>query len=424
LCLLCLSLCHHSGIFMKILTILGARPQFIKAAAFSAALSEFNREVATARSTVSHQDESPNDEESEEGGGSLLSEDLTHRVGSPGEKAPLTSGGAIPMEERILHTGQHYDFELSEQIFLQLGIPRPYLNLDIGSGGHGRMTGEMLVRIEQEILSEKPGMVVVYGDTNSTLAGALAAAKMHVPVCHVEAGLRSFDKRMPEEINRVLTDHVSALLFAPTRMAVSNLQKENITGGVYHVGDIMYDAAIRFGKIARQESNVLRRLSLTSFFLATVHRQENTDDRDSLAGIISAFDEIATGDCPVIFPNHPRTVKMLDRYKIKPQNPDVRVIPPLPFLDMIVLEQNARAILTDSGGIQKEAYFHRTPCITLRDVTEWTETVEAGWNQLAGSDTGRIVQAAGRIKKGEMIDEYGRGKSGREMIKILTTYEK
>jgi UDP-GlcNAc3NAcA epimerase len=423
LCLLCLSLCHHSGVFMKILTILGARPQFIKAAAFSAALSEFNREITAAGPAVSHYDESPNHEESEEGGGSLLSEDLTRRVGSPGEKATLASGGAGPVEEKILHTGQHYDFELSEQIFTQLGIPKPYLNLDIGSMSHGRMTGEMLGRIEEEILSEKPGMVLVYGDTNSTLAGALAAAKLHVPVCHVEAGLRSFDNRMPEEINRVLTDHVSELLFAPTRMAVSNLKKENITRGVYHVGDIMYDAAIRFGRIARQESNVLRRLSLTSFFLATVHRQENTDERDALAGIIRAFDEIATPGCPVIFPIHPRTAKMLDSYKIDPQNPEVRVIPPLGFLDMIVLEQNARAILTDSGGIQKEAYFHRTPCITLRDVTEWTETVEAGWNQLAGADTGRIVRAVSRIRQGEIIDEYGRGRSGLEMLKIITTYD-
>jgi UDP-GlcNAc3NAcA epimerase len=409
---------------MKLLTILGARPQFIKAAAFSAALSEFNRALPPAGKTGMPPDRSLFVEESEEGGGSLLGEE------SPEQRAPVPAGGfdpkagKIPIEEKILHTGQHYDFELSDQIFIQLGIPRPYLNLDIGSMSHGRMTGEMLGRIEEEILTEKPGMVLVYGDTNSTLAGALAAAKVHVPVCHVEAGLRSFDRRMPEEINRVLTDHLSALLFAPTRMAVKNLEKENITGGVYHTGDIMYDAAIRFGRIAGQESAILRQLALTSFFLATVHRQENTDDSDSLAGIVRAFDEIATAGCPVVFPIHPRTVKMMDRYKIEPQNPHVRIIPPVPFLDMIMLEKNAHAILTDSGGIQKEAYFHRTPCITLREVTEWVETVDAGWNQLAGTDTERIVRAAGKIKKGSIIDEYGHGRSGEEMIKIITTYDK
>jgi UDP-GlcNAc3NAcA epimerase len=363
---------------MKILTILGARPQFIKAAAFSAALSEANWDA---------------------------------------------SEGAVMIQEKILHTGQHYDIELSEQIFKQLGIPRPYLNLGIGSMNHGQMTGEMIIRIEKEIQHENPDWVIVFGDTNSTLAGALAAAKLHFPVCHVEAGLRSFDKRMPEEVNRVLTDHVSTLLFAPTHTAVKNLKQENISKGVHHVGDIMYDAAIRFGKIARNESKILKQLSVKDFFLATVHRQENTDVRENLEGIFQAFDEIATPDCPVILPIHPRTSKMLERYRIRPRNPAVRIIPPVPFLDMIMLEKDARAILTDSGGIQKEAYFHRTPCITLRDVSEWVETVDAGWNQLVGARTEKIIRAVRQIKKGSKIDDYGKGDSAQKMIKLIIKNE-
>jgi len=367
---------------MKILTILGARPQFIKAAAFSTALSESNNEAST------------------------------------------TDKGDVLIEEKILHTGQHYDFELSEQIFTQLGIPRPYLNLNIRSKNHGQMTGEMIIMIEKEIQQENPDWVLVYGDTNSTLAGAVAASKLHVQVCHIEAGLRSFDKRMPEEINRVLTDHISELLFAPTYSAVKNLKQENITEGVHHVGDIMNDAAIRFGNIAKNESNILNQLSIDKFFLATVHRQENTDNQECLTGIIKAFDEIATADCPVILPIHPRTIKMLDRYKIHPRNPDVRLITPVAFLDMIMLEKNASAILTDSGGIQKEAYFHRTPCITLRDVTEWVETVEAGWNQVVGTKTEKIVRAVKRIKEGSVINEYGKGDSGQKMIKLLFKHGK
>ena len=388
---------------MKILTILGARPQFIKAAAFSAALADFNREGST------QQDKSIYLEESAEGGGSILSEDSLKQKDS--------------IEEKILHTGQHYDFELSEQIFMQLGIPEPYLNLDIGSGSHGQMTGEMIIRIEKEILKEQPDWILVYGDTNSTLAGALAAVKLHIPVCHVEAGLRSYDRQMPEEINRVLTDHIADLLFAPTRAAVKNLQQENITRGVHHVGDIMYDAAIRFRKIAENNSTILKQLSLKDFFLATVHRQENTDLRERLAGIIRAFDEIATADCPVIFPIHPRTTKMMEQFRINPQNPDVRIIPPVSFLDMIILEKKARAILTDSGGIQKEAYFHRTPCITLRDVTEWVETAEAGWNQVVGAKIKDIINAVRQIKEGSFIDEYGSGDSGKEMINLMLKYE-
>jgi UDP-GlcNAc3NAcA epimerase len=398
---------------MKIITVLGARPQFIKAAAFSTALSEFNSRASAGRGADRLPDKSLYLEESEEGGGTLLSESSLNQKSAPSDK------GSVEIEEKILHTGQHYDFELSEQIFTQLAIPKPYVNLGIGSKYHGQMTGEMIIEIEKEIKHENPDWVLVYGDTNSTLAGALAAAKLHVPVCHVEAGLRSFDKRMPEEINRILTDHVSTLLFIPTRNAMNNLHRENISEGVHHVGDIMYDAAIRFGKIARQTSKILQQLSIKSFFLATVHRQENTEKKESLEGIVSAFDEIATVDCPVIFPVHPRTTKMLNKYDIHPRNPDVRILPPVPFLDMIMLEMNARAILTDSGGIQKEAYFHRTPCITLRHVTEWVETVEAGWNQVVGDETEKIVRAVGLIRQGSIIKDYGKGDAGKRMIQLI-----
>jgi len=402
---------------MKILTILGARPQFIKAAAFSAALSESNKEESAGGEAGRQNENLIQLEESENGMGSLLSEPLLN------QKSSVTAKDDRWTEEKIIHTGQHYDFELSEQIFIQLGIPRPYQIKRRAIYNCLPGPGEMIHKIEKEIQHQDPDWVLVYGDTNSTLAGGLAAAKLNVPVCHVEAGLRSFDKRMPEEINRVLTDHVSTLLFAPTHAAVKNLQKENISKGVHHVGDIMYDAAIRFGKVAEHESKILKQLSINKFFLATVHRQENTDNQEHLSDIFDGFDKIASPDCPVIFPIHPRTTKMLDRYKIHPRNPNVRIIPPVSFLDMIMLEKNARAVLTDSGGIQKEAYFHRTPCITLRDTTEWVETVETGWNQLVGAKTEKIVRAIGRIRKGSIINEYGIGNSGQEMIKLILNNE-
>jgi UDP-GlcNAc3NAcA epimerase len=279
----------------------------------------------------------------------------------------------------------------------------------------------MLMKIEQEILSEEPDWLLVYGDTNSTLAGALAAAKLHIKVCHVEAGLRSFNKRMPEEINRIMTDHVSDLLFVPTATAIRNLQAENITGGVHHTGDIMYDAALRFGEVAENSSDILDQLEIKpgSYLLATVHRQENTDEISRLKGIFRAFDELASGERPLILPLHPRTNKMLEHFNIKPTNENVRLIKPVGFLEFIKLEKNAHTILTDSGGIQKEAYFHGIPCITMREETEWVETIEAGWNQLAGAETKRICEAFEKSGNGNPILEYGEGKSAEQMIRLL-----
>jgi UDP-GlcNAc3NAcA epimerase len=361
---------------MKIVTVVGARPQFVKAATVSAAIvRERKRGVA--------------------------------------------------LEEILVHTGQHYDQNMSQVFFDQLEVPRPKYNLAVGSGSHGAMTGKMLGAVEQILLDEKPDWLLVYGDTNSTLAGALAAAKLHVPVCHVEAGLRSFDKRMPEEVNRILTDHVSELLLCPTHAAVKNLENEGIRRGVQHVGDVMYDAALIFAQVAAESSDVMARHRLTakSFLLATVHRAENTDDPQRFEDILRALMRVASVDCPLLLPLHPRTRATIEARGLEPllaQNPALLVIEPVPFLDMIVLEQQAKLILTDSGGVQKEAYFHRVPCVTLRDETEWVETVAAGWNQLAGADQERIVQAVSAAGPGRAIDEYGQGNAADRVVELLS----
>jgi len=367
---------------LKILTVVGARPQFIKAAMVSRAIVEHNRQ------------------------------------------------GANPtVVEEIIHTGQHYDDNMSDIFFRQMGIPEPVVNLHAGTGLHGEMTGRMLCAIEEEIVSRKPDWVLVYGDTNSTLAGALAAAKLQVPVAHVEAGLRSFNRRMPEEINRVLTDHVSSLLFCPTQAAVDNLSREGITRGVHHVGDVMYDAALVFAEIAAHTSTILRDLNLTpgKYYLATVHRAENTDDPDRLWNVINALNSLEE---TVVLPLHPRTRKILQRVSpslltpnaspAKP-SPSLRIVDPVSFLDMVELEKNARCILTDSGGVQKEAYFHGVPCVTLREETEWVETVQAGWNQVVGAETERIVAAVCRAKPGKPITQYGRGSSAAEIVRLLSS---
>jgi UDP-N-acetylglucosamine 2-epimerase len=277
----------------------------------------------------------------------------------------------------------------------------------------------MIAGIERVIINERPDWILLYGDTNSTLAGAVAASKLGVRICHVEAGLRSFNRSMPEEINRIITDRVSDLLFAPTKTAVQNLHRENIVEGVFHVGDIMYDASLRFGLIADQSSKIIDQLELSDYYLATIHRQDNTDYKETLSEIIRAFDQIANDECPVVFPVHPRTAKMLEQFNIKSANPSLKLIPPVSFLDMIKLEKNARAILTDSGGIQKEAYFHKTPCITIRNETEWVETVNAGWNQLVGAKYDKILGAITKIKNGEPIDDYGNGDAAEKMISVL-----
>lgn len=355
----------------QILTIVGTRPQFVKAAMVSRAIASHN---ATA--------------------------------------------GASTVLHTILHTGQHYERDMSESFFEELGIPRPCVNLGVGSGLHGETTAQMLCGIEQQLLDRQPDWVLLYGDTNSTLAGAIAAAKLHIPIAHVEAGLRSHNRRMPEEINRVLTDHVSALLFCPTRAAVANLAREGITTGVSHVGDVMYDAAQAFTELAVRRSTVLRDLGVAPgrYVLATVHRAENTDNADRLSSIIAALEALAVNE-PVLFPVHPRTRNKLSTSATRLQG--VRTLPPQSFLDMLVLERSARVILTDSGGIQKEAYFQRVPCVTLRDETEWTETVATGWNHVVGADTRAILQAVEAAMPGRTIDDYGDGRASHVILTQL-----
>jgi UDP-GlcNAc3NAcA epimerase len=365
--------------FLQIVSIVGARPQFIKAATVSRAIAA-HKEI---------------------GAGTIL-------------------------EEKLVHTGQHYDDNMSKVFFEELEIPQPAYNLGIGSGSHGRQTGRMLERIEQVLLSEKPDLVLVYGDTNSTLAGALAAAKLHIPIAHVEAGLRSFVRTMPEEVNRVLTDHVSDLLFCPTSTAVTNLTREGIDTGVHHVGDVMYDSTLFYArKVAPLEKGVLQRLGVApkSFYLATVHRAENTDRPERLAGIFGAFAEIAMQDCPVIIPLHPRTVRYIHQHGVQISN-NVRIIDPASYLEMIVLEKNALKILTDSGGVQREAYSLGVPCVTLRGETEWLETVEAGWNILAGSDKRAIVTAARAPAPCGMNDGdfYGTGNAANRICEVLAQH--
>lgn len=353
----------------KIITIVGARPQFIKAAAIS-------REI------------------------------LKH----PGK-----------IEEVMVHTGQHYDPNMSQVFFDELEIPAPRYNLEISGGGHGAMTGRMLEGIEQILLVEKPDWVLIYGDTNSTLAGALAAAKLHIPVAHVEAGLRSFSLRMPEEVNRILADRVSTLLLCPTETAVENLAREGVTQGVHNVGDVMYDVAIYYRERARAGSRILQTLGLDEkgFALATCHRAENTDDPARLEGIIGALAEIA-GDMPVVLPLHPRTRKLLQQSGLEHYLAALTVVEPLPFLDMIALEQAARLILTDSGGVQKEAFFYQIPCITMRDETEWVETVSLGWNCLVGANRRRIVAAAFSSGPGNRVERpYGNGSASKMIIDEL-----
>jgi UDP-GlcNAc3NAcA epimerase len=328
---------------MKLLTIVGARPQFIKAATVS-------RQVA-------------------------LRKDVS---------------------EIIVHTGQHYDANMSDVFFEELAIPKPRYHLGIGGGSHGAMTGRMIEAIEAVLLEERPDRVLVYGDTNSTLAGALAAVKLRIPVAHVEAGLRSFNRRMPEEINRILTDHASDMLFAPTQTAMHNLRSEGLPEDRLHlVGDVMYDAAL-FYKDRAYPPAWFRDTGLEegSFVLATVHRAENTDDPQRLRAILEGLE---ASERPVILPLHPRTRARIAHFGISPAA-NIRIFDPVGYLEMVWLEANAALIATDSGGVQKEAFFHKRPCITLREETEWVELVEAGWNRLVGVDPATIAQAVRHAK--------------------------
>lgn len=357
---------------MKIVTVVGARPQFIKAAAVSRAIRD----------------------------------DYVGQI-----------------DEVLVHTGQHYDDNMSKVFFEELDIPRPKYNLEISGGQHGAMTGRMLEGVENVLLQEKPDWLLIYGDTNSTLAGALAAAKLHIPVAHVEAGLRSFNMRMPEEVNRILADRVSSLLFCPTETAINNLKAEGVSRGVHNVGDVMYDVALFYRDRAQQDSTVLQTLGLMpgAFALATCHRAENTDDPQRLSSILSALADIAT-QLPVVFPLHPRTRKLIGDYGLVPLLAKLTITDPLPFLDMVALEQASRLILTDSGGVQKEAFFYGVPCVTLRDETEWGETVSLGMNQLCGANTEKIIAVAGNAistKPLAIENPYGKGNAANELMEIL-----
>ncbi len=330
------------------------------------------------------------------------------------------------LHEVCVHTGQHYDETMSEVFFRELEIPRPKYNLGIGSGLNGDQTGRMLSALERVILEQKPQWVVVYGDTNSTLAGALAAAKLRVPVAHVEAGLRSYNRAMPEELNRVVADHLSSLLFAPTQQAVQNLAREGIAGpSVHQVGDVMYDATLHYGALARSQSQILQDWGLKEkgYLLATIHRAENADCAARLGAIVSALERINL-NLPVIWPVHPRTRKELALAGI---NPAVRMESPVGYLHMQRLEQSAAVILTDSGGVQKEAAFHGVPCVTVRTETEWVELVEGGWNRLANpADADAIVHAVASARGSALppVNQlpYGDGRAAEEIVRILADH--
>lgn len=330
------------------------------------------------------------------------------------------------VREILVHTGQHYDENMSAVFFTELEIPSPDYHLGVASGTHGAQTGRMLEAIERVLLAEKPDWALVYGDTNSTLAGALAAVKLHIPVAHVEAGLRSFNRRMPEEINRVLVDHASDLLFAPTRAAVENLCKEGLPETRIHlVGDVMYDAALYYRAKAERASRILQQLNLRpkEYILATVHRAENTDDPARLRVIIEGLRNAAK-EMPVVMPLHPRTRAALEQAALYPEAVRyLRLINPVGYLDMVMLEQNARLIVTDSGGVQKEAFFCRVPCVTLREETEWVELVELGWNRLVSPVS--AVDVAAEIAMGLNIKgtegmPYGDGHAANEIANCLT----
>ena len=322
----------------------------------------------------------------------------------------------------LIHTGQHYDDNLSAAFFRDLELPEPDIRLGVGSGPHGEQTGLMLAAIERVLLKEKPDQVVVFGDTNSTLAGALAAAKLNIPLAHLEAGLRSYNRKMPEEINRILTDHLAHILLCHSQAAVGNLSREGIQQGVYLVGDVMADVLSQSLQRAYEQSNILDRLKLDdgSYYLATVHRAENTEDVSRMQAILSAFIQLGK---KIIYPAHPRASKVMNEHHlISDENRgELRVIDPLGYLDMLRLAASAQMILTDSGGLQKEAYWLGKPCITLREETEWVETVEAGWNILAGTDTDRIRAAVQTfIPPRERKTLYGDGKAAERCVAILT----
>lgn len=352
----------------KIVTVIGARPQFIKAAPVSRVIRE-------------------------------------------------------KLEEVLVDTGQHYDFKMAGVFFEELNIPKPDYNLGVGSGPHGEQTGEMLGKIEEVLLKENPVSVLTYGDTNSTLSAALAASKLNIPIFHVEAGLRSFNRQMPEEINRVLTDHVSNLLFAPTETAIKNLKNEGIVEGVYNVGDVMYDAFLYNLKIAEQKHSLTDfGLKEKGYILATIHRAENTNDKERLRRI---FESITRLDKKVIIPIHPRTEKHLREYGLYDllKEGNIQLIEPVSYLEMLLLQKYAKYVITDSGGVQKEAYFAKVPCFTMRDQTEWTETVEVGWNTLINPKEEELQLILQKGQPGHYVDDlYGTGNAAGEIVERILSF--
>lgn len=355
---------------MKILTVIGARPQFIKASVVSAAIQKSSE-----------------------------------------------------LQEKIIHTGQHFDANMSNIFFDQLGIPKPDYQLDINSGSHGAMTGRMLEAIEKICLEEKPDRLMVYGDTNSTLAGALAASKLHIPVAHIEAGLRSFNMHMPEEINRILTDQVSDILFCPTETAVKNLKNEGFNTKsvkVLNVGDVMQDSSMFFAERA-VKSVVLDSIPETGFIVATLHRAENTDVPERLKAIIAALNYIHHHIQPVVLPLHPRTQKVVKSLGLELE---MIVLEPVGYLEMIWLLKHCSAVVSDSGGVQKEAFFFKKPCITMRDQTEWVELIENGVNVLAGANTQKIIELTQTMLHKNIDDPfnlYGGGQASQNIVNVLTS---
>lgn len=356
---------------MKVLSIIGARPQFIKEAVVGAVLRKRG------------------------------------------------------VERILVDTGQHYDANMREVFFGEMDIPAPAHVLKVGSGSHAYQTGEAMMRLEQVCVEEKPNVIMVYGDTNATIAGALVGSKLCIEVAHVEAGLRSFDRTMPEEVNRVVTDHISNLLFCPTETAVKNLAAEGVVDGVHNVGDVMYDAAIMFGCLAEEKSDVLNRLRLekSGYVLVTIHRDFNTDDSVKLGSIV---DGLVACEDNVVFPAHPRVRKQLEAFgllKVLENKGNIQIIEPVGYLDMVSLEKNARVIVTDSGGVQKEAFFHKVPCITVRPSTEWVETVLTGWNNLVNTDCAELVSKIKTAARPAVNDAdmnfYGDGKAGEKIVDVL-----
>ena len=314
---------------------------------------------------------------------------------------------------RIIHTGQHYDENMSEIFFNELKIPKPNYNLEVGSESHGKQTAMMLEKIEAILLKEKPDWVLVYGDTNSTIAGALAATKLHIKIAHVEAGLRSFNRKMPEEINRIATDHISDILFVPTQNAMNLLANEGIVERAVLVGDVMYDAILYNQKLADEKYKLSDITNLNNFYLGTIHRPSNTDNLVRLQYIFSAFSEL---DLPIILPLHPRTQKIIKKIKY---SKNVKIIEPVSYLKMIVLLKNCKKVLTDSGGLQKEAYYLHKPCITMRDETEWIETLENNWNFIVGADKDLILEKVKNKEFGKQKDYFGDGKAAEKIVDFI-----